>query len=73
MLRKGLGISTGAVEKAFEEAYKAGKTGNQAFIQNLKGNVPIHDVLDIANKDLNKICIYKTSMLNKSWIRNNAK
>ena len=55
LLRKGLGISTGAGEKAFEEAYKAGKTGNKAFIENIKGNVPIHDVLDVANKDLNKI------------------
>lgn len=55
LLRKGLGISTGAGEQAIGEAYKAGKTGNQTFLQNIKGNVPVADVLDIANKDLTKI------------------
>lgn len=55
LLRKGLGISTGAGEQAVGEAYKAGKTGNQTFLENIKGNVPVSDVLDIANKDLGKI------------------
>ena len=55
LLRKGLGISTGAGEQAIGEAYKAGKTGNQTFLENIKGNVPVADVLDIANKDLTKI------------------
>lgn len=55
LLKKGLGISTGAGEQAIGEAYKAGKTGNKAFLENIKGNVPVSDVLDIANKDLNKI------------------
>jgi hypothetical protein len=55
LLKKGLGISTGAGEQAIGEAYKAGKTGNKTFLENIKGDVPVSDVLDIANKDLNKI------------------
>jgi hypothetical protein len=54
-LRKTVGMSTGAGEEAIGEAYKAGKEGNQTFLQNLKGQVPVSDVLDQAKEALNNI------------------
>jgi hypothetical protein len=54
-LRKGLGMTTGAGEEAISQAYKAGKTGNQTFMQNLKGEVPAAQVLDDAKQALANI------------------
>lgn len=67
LLRKGLGISTGAGEEAFKQAYQAGKTGNQAFLANMKGEVPIDDVLNQAKNSLsimreNKNALYRSGM-----------
>lgn len=54
-LRRGLGMTTGAGEEAIEQAYKAGKTSNQTFMQNLKGEVPTSEVLDDAKQALANI------------------
>lgn len=54
-LRRGLGMTTGAGEEAIGQAYQAGKTGNQAFVQNLKGEVPTVEVLDEAKQALSNI------------------
>jgi hypothetical protein len=54
-LRKGLGMTTGAGEEAIGQAYQAGKTGNQTFLQNLKGEVPTIEVLDQAKQALANI------------------
>lgn len=54
-LRKGLGMTTGAGEEAVSQAFQAGKTGNQAFLQNLKGEVPTVEVLDEAKQALANI------------------
>lgn len=54
-LRKGLGMTTGAGEEAIGQAYKAGKTGNQTFMENLKGEVPTAQVLDDAKQALANI------------------
>ena len=43
-----LGLSTGAGPQAIEEAAKAGYTGNQQFLQNMRGEVPVKDVLQAA-------------------------
>jgi hypothetical protein len=63
-LRRGLGISTGAGEEAIGQAYQAGKTGNQAFVQNIKGEVPTVEILDqakqaLANIRANRMAGYK--------------
>ena len=54
-LRRGLGMTTGAGEEAIGQAYQAGKTGNQAFVQNIKGEVPTVEVLDQAKQALSNI------------------
>jgi len=54
-LRRGLGMTTGAGEEAIGQAYQAGKTGNQTFMQNLKGEVSTADVLDQAKDALSNI------------------
>ena len=63
-LRRGLGMTTGAGEEAIGQAYQAGKTGNQTFMQNLKGEVSTADVLDqakdaLANIRANRMAGYK--------------
>ena len=52
LLRKGAGVSTGAGEEAFSQAYKAGKTGNEEFLQNMRNEVPMEDVLNKAKDAL---------------------
>jgi hypothetical protein len=47
-----LGLSTGAGPQAIEEAAKAGVTGNQQFLQNLRGKVPVQNVLEAAQSGL---------------------
>lgn len=54
-LRRGLGMTTGAGEEAVGQAFQAGKTGNQTFLQNLKGEVPTAEVLDQAKEALANI------------------
>jgi len=54
-LRRGLGMTTGAGEEAVGQAFQAGKTGNQTFLQNLKGEVPTSEVLDQAKDALANI------------------
>ena len=63
-LRRGLGMTTGAGEEAIGQAFQAGKTGNQAFVQNIKGEVPTVEVLDqakqaLANIRANRMAGYK--------------
>jgi len=47
-----LGLSTGAGPQAIEEAAKAGVTGNEQFVKNLRGQVPVKDVLQAAQSGL---------------------
>ncbi|CAB4187306.1 hypothetical protein UFOVP1155_16 [uncultured Caudovirales phage] len=50
-----LGMTTGAGGAAIEQAFKSGKEGGKGaelFRENLRGNVPISDVLDVAKQDL---------------------
>ena len=44
----GLGVSTGAGARPFREAFRAGETGNQAFTENMRGQVPVGHVVDMA-------------------------
>ena len=52
LLRKGAGISTGAGEEAFKQAYKAGKEANPEFVANMRGQAPMEDVLNSAKANL---------------------
>jgi hypothetical protein len=66
----GLGTHTGAMP--LKEAFMAGKTGGEAakaFTENMRGRVPITDVLDMAKSNLEEMRIakseaYKTGMMN---------
>jgi hypothetical protein len=51
-LSETLGLTTGAGSKSIEEAAKAGATGNQQFLQNLRGEVPVKDVLEAAQSGM---------------------
>lgn len=51
----GLGLTTGVGAEPIKQAYSAGKRGGeaaQAFMENLRGNVPMDDVLNTAKQDL---------------------
>ncbi|MGN1057178.1 MAG: hypothetical protein ACI4QS_10755 [Comamonas sp.] len=50
-----LGMTTGAGSDAIGEAYKAGKQGNQAFVDNMRGKVSAHDVVADAKAGLDKM------------------
>jgi hypothetical protein len=51
-IRRGLGLTTGAGEEAISQAMQAGRTGNQTFLQNIRGDVSAMDVLDQAKDAL---------------------
>jgi hypothetical protein len=50
--REALGLSTGAGRDAVGEAFKAGTTKNPQFLENLRGKVPVTDVLEAAQGGL---------------------
>lgn len=52
-----LGMTTGAGAETFGTAYRAGKDGGTAFLDNMRGNVPMTDVLDSAKDALSKMRI----------------
>jgi len=55
LLRKEVGMATGAGEEALMQAYKAGKSGNQAFVENMRGIAPMEDVLNQAKGALSNL------------------
>jgi hypothetical protein len=67
LLRKEAGLATGAGEEAFKQAYKAGKTGNEEFLANMRGQAPMENVLNDAKANLSalkqeKNAIYRSGM-----------
>jgi hypothetical protein len=52
-----LGMTTGAGAETFGTAYRAGKEGGTSFLDNMRGNVPMTDVLDSAKDALSKMRI----------------
>ena len=47
-----LGLSTGVGAEPIRQAFKAGATQNQGFIDNIRGDVPLTNVLDDAKRGL---------------------
>jgi hypothetical protein len=43
-----LGLSTGVGGETVKQAFRAGQTGNQQFVQNMRGQVPVTDLLEQA-------------------------
>ena len=56
-----LGLTTGVGAEPISQAFKAGKSGNTAFTSNLKGDVPLTDVLDQAKSGLQAMNAAKTA------------
>jgi hypothetical protein len=52
-----LGMTTGAGAETFGTAYRAGKEGGTSFLDNMRGNVQMTDVLDGAKDALSKMRI----------------
>lgn len=55
VLSKGLGMTTGVGDEPIRQAYAAGRQGGArqaSFIENLRGEVPMQDVLETAKADL---------------------
>ena len=50
-----LGMTTGAGAETFDTAYRAGKEGGTSFLDNMRGNVEMTDVLDSAKDALSKM------------------
>jgi hypothetical protein len=55
LLRKGLGMATGAGEESIAQAYKAGKEGGEDFMKNLQGDVSATEVLAKAKQALSNM------------------
>ena len=55
LYQHGFGLLTQTGARNIAEAYKSGKAGNNLFLDNLKGDVPITDVLDQARNGLANI------------------
>ena len=51
-IRRGLGVTTGAGEESLAQALRAGREGNEAFLQNIKGDVSAENVLKQAKDAL---------------------
>jgi hypothetical protein len=54
-----LGATTGVGGETVQRAFKAGTEGDQAFWKNLRGQVPMQDVLDSAKQNLQNLRIEK--------------
>ena len=67
-LTHGLGMSTGAGAEPISQAFQAGINGNTAFLDNMRGKVPVTDVLDqakqgLANMRAAKSAAYRSGMV----------
>ena len=47
-LAEALGLSTGTGSDAVKQAFRSGVTGNRQFVENMRGNVPVTDILEQA-------------------------
>lgn len=67
-----LGVTTGAGTRPFQEAFNAGRTGNQAFVDNMRGNVPVGDVVDMAENAVNQMSRERSAAYNADMANVNA-
>jgi hypothetical protein len=69
-----LGFSTGAGADAVRQAFKAGREGQTAFVENMRGNVPMTDVLDQAKSALGQLRDERNAAYQKGMagVRNDA-
>jgi hypothetical protein len=68
-VKSGLGLKTGVGTEPLTQAVQAGREGNQVFLENMRGDVPILNVLDdakanLSQMNLNKQKDYRSGMVN---------
>jgi hypothetical protein len=68
LVKSGLGMKTGVGTEAIEQAAQAGRQGNTTFLENMRGDVPMTNVLDdaqanLAQMNLNKQKDYRSGMV----------
>lgn len=69
LVKGGLGLKTGVGVEPITQAVKAGREGNQTFVENMRGTVPMMQVLDdaksnLAKMNLDKQAEYRSGMVN---------
>jgi len=69
LVKSGLGMKTGVGTEAIEQAAQAGRQGNTTFLENMRGEVPITNVLDDARANLSQMNAdkqkaYRSGMVN---------
>ena len=69
LVKGGLGLKTGVGTEPITQAVKAGREGNQTFVENMRGTVPMTQVLDdaksnLAKMNLDKQAEYRSGMVN---------
>lgn len=68
LVKSGLGMKTGVGIEAIEQAVQSGRQGNTTFLENMRGDVPMTNVLDdaqanLAQMNLNKQKDYRSGMV----------
>ena len=68
LVKSGLGLKTGVGTEAIEQAVQSGRQGNTTFLENMRGDVPMTNVLDdaqanLAQMNLNKQKDYRSGMV----------
>jgi len=68
LVKSGLGLKTGVGTEAIEQAVQSGRQGNTTFLENMRGDVPMSNVLDdaqanLAQMNLNKQKDYRSGMV----------
>jgi hypothetical protein len=67
-VKNGLGLSTGVGAEPVRQAFKAGQAGNREFLDNMRGDVPIDDVLGRAKQGLDAMRAQKSAQYRSGMI-----
>lgn len=67
-----LGTTTGAGARPFREAYDAGRTGNQAFTENMRQQVPVGNVVDMAENAVGQMSRQRSAAYDADMANVNA-
>ena len=68
LVKHTLGVTTGAGSETFSNAYKAGKEGGTAFLDNMRGKVDPTDVIDSAKEALNKMRLDRSNQYRSGMV-----
>ena len=68
VIKNALGLSTGVGAEPVSQAFKAGQAGNKDFLANMKGEVPLTDVLDRAKQGIAAMVSEKSAQYRSGMI-----